>query len=255
MLYCTLGLTGSNQIIGIADTGLDVTNGYFYDANNTMPGPFHRKVIYYNSSYGDAYDLDAGHGTHVCGTAAGLAYEPYGDFARYSGVATGAKIAFFDIQNSNDPTLSDKDTVNPPPSYSDILEPLYAVGVRIFSKSWGSTGGGSSCSYGTAEATIDQFLWEHPECIVLNAAGNYGTAGLISPANYINGLTVGNSLNDGSAWLSLLGISNGAYTYNNLLGASSRGASCSSRVKPDLVAPGTIPLNCIHCTCCCSTTG
>lgn len=68
------GLTGAGQIIGIADTGLDMTSTYFFDnvtvvVNAAKPNLLHRKVVSYTSSsasvfHGDSYDSTEAHGTH-----------------------------------------------------------------------------------------------------------------------------------------------------------------------------------------------
>ena len=58
------GLSGRDEIVGCADTGLDIDNCLFHDANPV--GPFHRKVVAYaNVSGADSLDCVHGHGTHV----------------------------------------------------------------------------------------------------------------------------------------------------------------------------------------------
>jgi subtilisin family serine protease len=61
-------LTGQNQVIGIADTGIDTNHCFFYDSevpveyNVTMTD--HRKLVLYYA-YADETDSEDGHGTHV----------------------------------------------------------------------------------------------------------------------------------------------------------------------------------------------
>ena len=76
-----LGLDGSNQIVGMCDTGLDLLHPYFYDNSGAQPpisqarpvpgtvSTAHRKVAYY-FSFMDSADL-SGHGTHCAGTIGG----------------------------------------------------------------------------------------------------------------------------------------------------------------------------------------
>eukprot|EP00854_Cymbomonas_tetramitiformis_P013223 gene13223-15625_t len=59
------GLHGEGQIVGVGDSGLDLSSCFFSDsANGNIPGPDHRKVIGYRSDFADDRD-DLGHGTHV----------------------------------------------------------------------------------------------------------------------------------------------------------------------------------------------
>jgi subtilisin family serine protease len=81
------GITGSGQIVGVADTGIDYDSCYFRDAQ--MPTPprcsgtghvtttgcinqNHRKIVTYRKFLDSDYsDYNGGHGTHVVGSIAG----------------------------------------------------------------------------------------------------------------------------------------------------------------------------------------
>lgn len=84
--YTLSGLQGMKQVIGIADTGLDVTSCYFVDPSGKSVTPSDlsspitttnfRKVIQYtfcknNECDSDTIDQPDGHGTHVVATAVG----------------------------------------------------------------------------------------------------------------------------------------------------------------------------------------
>jgi len=81
--YSEAGLLGDGQIIGIADSGVDVYSCYFIDQKKgRVPTSTYdkatfdlsyRKVIQYAyiPGCGDTTDTIGGHGTHVCGIAAG----------------------------------------------------------------------------------------------------------------------------------------------------------------------------------------
>jgi subtilisin family serine protease len=262
------GLLGDGQIIGIADTGLDIMNSYFYDANNSKPGPYHRKVIYYNHTVqGDTTDCSKGHGTHVNSIAAGKNYKDYGDFKKFNGHAEDAKIAFLDMQKSDSSSCNDPNDpsvqVFPTLNIADVLVELYAQGARIFSNSWGSYS--TSGFYDQNARDIDAFIATHPEAIVFFAAGNNGklyatTDGngnpvtfpdacpdgsqartstcIFSPALAKNTVAVGNNLNDAISWSAEThGLIVPLATPNSLHQSSARG-SRYSRIKPDITASG-----------------
>lgn len=79
--YTQAGLRGDKQVIGVADTGVDSFNCYFYDPKgrvrpSDLSSPYvdksFRKIVQYNyNGCGDQSDAEGGHGTHVAGTAVG----------------------------------------------------------------------------------------------------------------------------------------------------------------------------------------
>lgn len=83
--YTLNGLRGDGQVVGVIDSGLDVTSCYFSDHSGTSvtPSDFsapvtnlgYRKVVQYvycmNGACGDTFDQVGGHGTHVSGTIVG----------------------------------------------------------------------------------------------------------------------------------------------------------------------------------------
>lgn len=81
MPYTEAGLKGDDEVIAIADTGLDVNSCYFYDPQGqvspskigtTNVDSKYRKVVQYQySGCGDKNDAEGGHGTHVAGIAVG----------------------------------------------------------------------------------------------------------------------------------------------------------------------------------------
>lgn len=92
-------LTGMGEVIGIADTGLDMMSCFFHDPNVKAPydkiDHSHRKVVYYET-FADDNDQD-GHGTLVCGTAAGQDMTRTAETDAFNAAAFRAKISFFDI--------------------------------------------------------------------------------------------------------------------------------------------------------------
>lgn len=218
-----------------------------------MAGPNHRKVVHY-TAFKDSSDVTGGHGTHVASVVAGKAYENFGDYQRYNGVAEDARITFFDIGLSSDPALAE--SIFPPSDYTTIYQDMYANGAFIMTHSWGTC---SSSLYDPYALQVDTFLYNHPDVLILYSAGNDGSGQcggstcvsdtncgsqvtcISSPATFKNGLTVGNSLNDAQSWASILDspVNSVIYNVNELLSDSSQGSVCSKRIKPELTGPGS----------------
>jgi subtilisin family serine protease len=85
--YSEAGLTGSGQVVGVADTGLDDLSCFFRDypssrhyssgltARDGKIEMMRRKVVRY-VAYADSLDYEGGHGTHVCGSLVGASITP-----------------------------------------------------------------------------------------------------------------------------------------------------------------------------------
>jgi hypothetical protein len=241
-------LTGVGQIIGISDSGLDMKSCYFHDDN--VPAPYnktnynHRKVIYYDTYIDDTDDKILGHGTHVCGSAAGYSTQDYGSFAMYNGNAPGAKISFFDIGDANNNVYLPVDLD------LNLFEKLYVTGARVFTNSWGEEVIDRNGNYAPSKnqytpfaRKVDTFMLRHPDALVFFSAGNYGDYGgktVTSPSTNKNGISVGASLNDNDAWKSYIGEDNAKSVYNSngVAYFSGVGPTGDLRLKPDILAPG-----------------
>jgi hypothetical protein len=142
-----------------------------------------------------------------------------------------------------------------------ILEPAWLAGARIQPWIWGRADAGR---YGLEARAIDRFVWEHPEMLVVAAAGNAAVdlhpadgvvdAGSIgTPATAKNVLSVGATEgrgNIGRVWqnswpeefavepiaLDRMAQPDGP---RGMAAFSGRGPCADGRIKPDLVAPGT----------------
>ena len=243
-----VGLTGEGQVVGVADTGLDVNNCFFRQTgglgvNDTsvfsLPtvGAFNssqRKVVQYVTST-DNTDVRNGHGTHVCGTVAGYREgSPIGGTNNFNGVAPEAKIAFFDI--------GDADGILSIPSnlVARLFPPGLRAGARVFSFSWGT----NINTYTFLDVQIDQMMHDNRQTLVLVAAGNSGNSGartVFSPALTKNGIAVGASMSVTAPRLPNI---------TSVAGFSSLGPSADGRIKPDLVAPGTLLTSAAGLTAC-----
>ena len=230
-----VGLNGSGQIVNVVDSGLDYFSPFFYDpevsVTPTNQPPFvlsdHRKVAAY-WSYMDSIDMVAGHGTHVSGSVAGnvALFANQSDaliFKAVAGLAPDARIMLTDVGCNTEggcvPPASIPTSCSPlcpadgyfytPLELSALFKPAYDAGARISSNSWG---GGTSSSYSTTAADLDDYITTQPDHLLLFSAGNDGKKGystLSFQAVAKNVLTVGAS-SDGllSHLLNIKGVNN-----------------------------------------------
>ena len=222
------GVNGSNEIIGIMDSGVDPHHCFFYDSSQALPGTTpnynHRKIVAYRT-YGDGVAWDKcsdGHGTHVAGTAAGSPDDGSSNL-QYQGMAPGAKITFGDIGRDNTWDCF-QGAIHPPTSLTAAFTNTQSDGAYIHSNSWG----GSVNEYDSYCADVDNYMWSNKNFLILFAAGNAGpNSGTVGyPATAKNLICVGGSDN----------LANMQNMYN----ASSRGpVSGSNRYAPTLTAPAT----------------
>lgn len=260
-VWYAYGLTGSNQVIGHADTGLDigVTNGIHADFSGRVLAAF---ALGRTNTWRDTH----GHGTHTAGSILGGGQMSGG---QYKGVAWQAKIVHQSLLDSYG------GLGGLPSDLGTLFYQTYTNGARIHSDSWGSSQYGYYSSY---SRDTDLFMWLHPDMLVVFSAGNDGVDaaspyGIIdpdcigSPATAKNLLTVGAAENDrapGSGGYSSYIWATGSWAYDypyppisndyvsasadgvhqGLAAFSSRGPTDDGRFKPDIVAPGTDVISC-----------
>ncbi|HUM03734.1 MAG TPA: S8 family serine peptidase [Thermoanaerobaculia bacterium] len=243
---CTLfshGLTGTGQIVAVADSGCDTRTCFFRksasasdvtDAENTVPPatgtlfPEKKVMAYWVHPGATAYDNnllcgdDAAtyHGTHTSGTAVGDNYltpstPEFPGIDPGDGMAPNAQLLFQDIGNDATGCLVDPDL------YALYLQALSGR-ARIHSNSWGNATQGD---YTSEDQDVDRFLFDHEEMAIFYSAGNSGPAPTStgSPGNAKNVVSVG-------------ATGHGISTF--LAGFSGRGPTADGRIKPDVVAEG-----------------
>jgi serine protease AprX len=283
------GLAGSGMTVTVADTGIDS------GVDTSTPGDMHpdfdnrlRKRISSTWPVPDdgcggccianigandgSSDVDSGHGTHVLGSLGGNGTASSGQI---KGPAYQATLSFQALEQYVDwtPLCESPDwpdgyyLIGLPNDLGSLFEEAYTNwSSRVHSNSWGSAVAGE---YTSDSQAVDQFVWEHPDMIILFAAGNAGTDAdwngyvdedsLDAPGTAKNCITVGASDNERSSG----GYNPGGLCYTwygcwpydfpvkptktdrlsdsreELAAFSSRGPTDDGRIKPDLVAPGT----------------
>jgi serine protease AprX len=248
----SIGLTGEGEVIAVADTGIDNQHP---DLVNQMAG------LRARGRPDDTSDPE-GHGTHVAGCAAGDGTASNGAVL---GAAPGAKIFFQSILDSNG------GLGGLPNDLGQLLQEAYDSGARIHNNSWGAF---SYARYSNRSLDVDRFVADHPDMLVVIAAGNDGIGiprkagtkmcaaqGFVdwacvgAPATAKNGLTVGASRSSrttgGYAGLTWGDVWPDRYPHppiaqdrissndQSLAAFSSRGPVENHQIKPDVVAPGT----------------
>ncbi|GAB6179374.1 hypothetical protein JCM14036_06930 [Desulfotomaculum defluvii] len=212
------GLTGKGQVIAVADSGLDTGN------KETLHPDIKERLVGVKDFSGDGWRDPNGHGTHIVGSIVGSGAKSEGAI---KGIAPEAGVYFQATYNEKDQTLHI-------PSVYEILQDAYqAPGQpRIHVNSWGASF--SDGIYDWDTYSLDKFVWEHPDMVVLKSAGNGNKTSkpyVSSPGAAKNAITVG----------STEGIRNVDTTSDNpdqVAGFSSRG-TLDGRIKPEVLAPGT----------------
>lgn len=245
------GLTGKGQFVAMADTGVDTGNLLTLHVDL-------RPVV----AKGYALGIGAkewadpqGHGTHVCGSVVGMGAASSG---RLKGGAFEATMLPGSIWS---PIM---DNLAFPSDFNKLFGPSYQDGARVHTNSWGSPR--AFGEYDAFASSVDKYVWEHPDFMVLFAAGNSGedknadgridANSIGSPGTSKNVLTVGASenllavggiqkpigqLRDGDKKWGVEPIKSDMLSNNpnGMAAFSSRGPTTDGRLKPEIVAPGT----------------
>jgi serine protease AprX len=251
-------LQGDGQIVAIADTGFD--KGVTDDVHPAFAG---RVLRLYPLGREDASDPD-GHGTHVAGSVLGDGMMQDGTLVR--GTAPRAQLVFQSVLDAGG------GLGGLPTDLHDLFTtPYEANQARVHTNSWGAPASGA---YTSNAAEVDDFVWNHRDCVICFAAGNDGVdsqaRGLIdpgsvgSPGTAKNCITVGACENRRPEFLipgqpgQLLHYGDGwpqdfpadpiradrvADNPDGMAAFSSRGPAANGRVKPDVLAPGTAILS------------
>ncbi len=245
------GYTGLNQIVSMADTGLD--SGDASQIHSDFSAAINSGKNY--APYGDTWADPMGHGTHVAGSVLSRGVASGGIIR---GGAYQAQMVVQGLWSSMFNNLM------VPPQLSTLFSEAYESGARVHTNSWGSPR--NLGAYDSFSSQVDEFMWNYPEMLIIFAAGNSGVdmdhngridpGSVSSPGTAKNTLTVGASenyvlkggiqkqikeLRDATTKWGAEPIAS-SYVSDNVNGVamfSSRGPTSDGRLKPDVVAPGT----------------
>lgn len=256
------GLTGRGQVVAVADTGLD--NGDLATLHEDLRGRVSR--VYAIGRPDDWSDF-IGHGTHICGSVLGNGARSGG---RIKGPAYEATLIMQSLCDEHGGTAR-------PTDLADLFRQAYTnegevAGAKIHNNSWGSgrdddaEGAELLGVYVEDCRVIDRFTFEHPDFLVIFASGNDAIDGdgdgvvdadsLNSQATAKNALAVGGAENMRPAGHAYGQIAPARYpaepiasddigrSWTNdapgMAAFSGRGPCDDGRIKPDVIAPGTM---------------
>ena len=248
-----LGLSGAGQLVAVADTGLSTG-----DPDTLHPDLCGRLVSAVALQRTNDWSDSSQHGTHVAGTILGTGAASDG---LYAGVAPAARLFFQSVADADGVLRGIPDDIY------DLFLPEYDAGARVSSHSWGTA---LDSTYDVDALAADEFARDHPDFLLLFAAGNeavtlsggrFASRSIITPATAKNVLAVGasesgrlpgtggrTSMTYAEAWdfadepvaSDLVDTPPpDSPAPQGLAAFSSRGPTSDHRVKPDLVAPGT----------------
>ena len=231
---------GAGQVVAVADTGLD--KGSVQDVHPAFTNRVKALIpVGRSSKTNDTH----GHGTHVCGSVlgAGIANSQQGSLG---GVAPKAQLVLQSLLNDGGGLFP-----NGAFSLGDLFtEPYKKHGACIHSNSWGSqwSADRNQLPYDDQAKVIDDAVRQNPELLIVFAAGNDGaeqrTPTLGSQAAAKNALTVGATESTRASFgYKVNTTAKSANDATQVAPYSSRGPTKEQRIKPDVLAPGTVILS------------
>ncbi|TVY75067.1 Serine protease/ABC transporter B family protein tagB [Fusarium oxysporum f. sp. cubense] len=231
---------GANQIVTVADTGFDT--GDKNKTHEAFTGRVQKLIPIGRSSKTNDPD---GHGTHVCGSVLGDGHsERMG--GPIQGTAPEATLIVQSLLDSRGGLFGRSEK-----TLGDLLREALDHQSFIHTNSWGPVWT-EQLTYNNASTDLDNFVSTHQEMTVCFAAGNDGgeetdLGHIGAQAAAKNCIAVGSSDNRRKAKNNRFdafkadGVVEG--DPNNISWFSSRGPTLERRIKPDVVAPGTMILS------------
>ena len=242
---------GEGQTVAVCDTGFDT--GSTTNVHDAFTG---RVETLYALGRPNNPNDPHGHGTHVAGSVLGDGNSTtLGHTVR--GTAPAARLVLQSVLDSGGGLGGLPNDLN------DLFQTPYDDDdVRVHTNSWGSTLGDGR--YNSNSAEVDEFVWDHRDCVICFSAGNEGedanANGVIDPRSITppgtarNCITIGATENDRPTFplnyqqafgypANPVASDRMADDPEGMVAFSSRGPTTDGRIKPDVVAPGSYILS------------
>jgi serine protease AprX len=249
--HTQMQLQGAGQVVAVCDTGFDM--GTTANVHPAFTGRVHRLYALGRATASDPN----GHGTHVAGSVLGDGTSAaMGETIR--GTAPRATLVLQSVLDGDGRLGGLPTDLN-----NLFLIPYRDDAARVHTNSWGSPVFGH---YTASSFEVDEFVWNHRDCVICFSSGNEGadrnTNGVVdagsvgAPGTAKNCITIGASESDrpsisqqyGVPWpqdFPVNPLSSDLWADNpeGMAAFSSRGPTRDGRIKPDVVAPGTAILS------------
>nr|KMM67516.1 kp-43 peptidase [Coccidioides posadasii RMSCC 3488] len=158
------GLAAIDDVVAVADIGFD--KGSTQDVHEAFTGRVKKLYPLGKSTSGTTGHPD-GHGTQVCSSVLGDG-NPKSMGGRIRGVAAKSTLVVQSLLDGRGNLGGIPDDLT-----QLFIQPYNEDNARIHTNYWGSTSG-RQLPYDASSSEIDRFVWEHPDIVVLFAAGNDG---------------------------------------------------------------------------------
>ncbi|MBI5000220.1 MAG: S8 family serine peptidase [Euryarchaeota archaeon] len=245
------GWNGEDVVVSVADTGLSdgtTPTGGHLDFGNRVTG---------GTAYGSltTWEDGHGHGTHCAGIVAACGWTgtgvKYGATNYYVGAGVAPSASLYSQRIFNDyGSYTGPSTAS---GWDTFFQNAYAGGAYVHSNSWGGYSGGG---YIDLDIYYDQHVRDcaastagQQPLVATASAGNSGPSAntVGSPGNGKNVITVGSTdnyhLDAASYGDTESGLPGRADNIDHIASYSSRGLEDDTRIKPDIVAPGSAVLS------------
>lgn len=184
----TIPVYGNGQIIGLADTGINLNHCFMYNfiqqsqpivassfAGNAITGNVtsissHPRIVQYYSYNHNNVDDGGAHGTFIATIINGNPPASFSEYRQYQGIAPQAKLAVMDLQKGTQ-------SLSVPTNLQNMFNVAYKVGARVYCSSFSGynpflvSNYDSNGGYNSHARDIDVFMAANPDMLIVVPSG------------------------------------------------------------------------------------